>query len=37
MFSFISNIAFDYFFTIPILVAIPFALALAGIAFLKDS
>ena len=27
---------FNFFFTIPMLVAIPFALSLAGIAFLKD-
>lgn len=37
MYSFISNTAFNYFFTVEMIVAIPFALALAGIAFLKDS
>lgn len=37
MYQFISNEAFNFFFTIPMIVAIPFALALAGIAFLKDS
>jgi len=36
MMSFISNSAFDYFFTIPMIVAVPFALALASISFLKD-
>ena len=36
MFAFLNDTAFDYFFTIPMLVSIPFALALASISFLKD-
>lgn len=36
MYVFISNDAFNYFFTIEMIVAIPFALALAGIAYLRE-
>ena len=36
MFTFISNDAFNYFFTIPMLVAIPIALFLAMVAFIKE-
>jgi len=34
--SFISNPAFDFFFSIPMIVSIPFALALSAISFLRD-
>ena len=36
MMSFISNNAFDYFFSIEMMISIPFALALASISFLRD-
>ena len=36
MFTFLNDTAFDFFFTIPMMISIPFALALASISFLKD-
>lgn len=36
MLMFISNDAFNYFFTIPMIVSVPMMLALAGIHMLRD-
>ncbi len=34
--AFLSDTAFDYFFTIPFVVAVPFVLAIATISFVRD-
>jgi len=34
--GFLTDPAFDYFFTIPFVVAVPFVLAIATISFMRD-
>ena len=36
MMNFLTDTAFDYFFTIPFIVLVPFVLAVATISFIKD-